>query len=462
MQPDENTCVSRVEVAVSEALRVVATAMCTRLASSADFKVLRAALARRRPHAGGSTVDSEDDAAASDDDAAAANDDDDDDRGSVSAAATRSLRASIPGSPAPQLPPGSRPATTNADDVDVEFPEGETPADVTAVAGGGAGTSASASPRPTAVDGAAVARISQQIPRAVAVALGLIPGTAAPKSRGSAGALTASQLPSATSDDDDLPLDAAGILSPALFEALELLVPVASVAPGGGARGSDDPAPSAGLPAPTQGGLAAALRGLAESAVIRGAMMGIRTVIASAFAAATSYAASFQQYRQIVVTDVHTLRRLTKPLLAAQSVTTIGAALTALTAQVALCEDAPESRPISQLLRVESAQLKAAVRPAPRACLDALAHLLPQVALERAATLLTELMAANSRLRVDFRSVDEFVSLTTALQDVQVRREARGTRPPQRRSRTGALFPRLLVRRAAWTVSSTVTSGSRT
>lgn len=423
VQPDENTCISRVEVSVSEALRVVATAMCTRLASSADFKVLRAALARRRPRAEGGAGDAEDDAAASDDDAAAADDDDDDDRGSISAAAMRSRRASAPGTPAPPLPSGSRAATTTADDVDVEFPEGDAVADVTVTAALGSGAATAAlSPRPAAVDGAAVARISQQIPRAVAVALGLVPGTAANKSRGSASALSASQLPSPTGDDDDLPLDAAGILSPALFEALELLVPAASVAPGGGAsRGSDDPAPSAGLPAPTQGGLSAALRGLAESAIIRGAMTGVRAVISNAFAAATAYAASFQQYRQLVVTDVQTLRRLTKPLLAAQPVATIGAAMTALTAQVALCEDAPESRAISQLLRVESAQLKTAVRPAPRACLDALAHLLPQVAMERAATLLTELMAANSRLRVDFRSVDEYVSLTTALQDIQVR-----------------------------------------
>jgi len=149
----------------------------------------------------------------------------------------------------------------------------------------------------------------------------------------------------------------------------------------------------------------------------------LRSALGNAFAAATAYSASFQQYRQVVVANTRMLRRLTKALLAAQPVPVVSVCSDELTAQVALCDAAPESKSISQLLRVDSALLEQGVRPSPRASLEVLAQLLPQVAMERAAELLTELMAANARLRVEFRYVDEYVALTTALQDVQVRQD---------------------------------------
>ncbi len=45
-----------------------------------------------------------------------------------------------------------------------------------------------------------------------------------------------------------------------------------------------------------------------------------------------------------------------------------------------------------------------------------------QMALERSSALLTEFMTAVSRLRADFKTVDEYVALASALQDVQARR----------------------------------------
>jgi hypothetical protein len=43
-----------------------------------------------------------------------------------------------------------------------------------------------------------------------------------------------------------------------------------------------------------------------------------------------------------------------------------------------------------------------------------------QMALERSSSLLTEFMTANARLKADFKTVDEYVALASALQDVQV------------------------------------------
>jgi len=81
--------------------------------------------------------------------------------------------------------------------------------------------------------------------------------------------------PTTPMDDGDVPLDAEGLLSPALFEALELLVPSSTVATTDETRGVAESASASGMPAPTQGGLAIALRGLMDSNVVKSSLAGI-------------------------------------------------------------------------------------------------------------------------------------------------------------------------------------------
>jgi len=160
LQPDEATCVSRVEVAVCEAMRVVATAMCTRLASSADFKVLRAAIARRKPQDGDEAAPAEGEEAFSEDE------------GASFGVSTALPRASVPGSPRASAATESlspSPLLRLTTSRSWSMPD---------LDGGSASARPSTGPAvQRTVDGAAVERISQQIPHAVALALGLLPRT---------------------------------------------------------------------------------------------------------------------------------------------------------------------------------------------------------------------------------------------------------------------------------------------
>jgi hypothetical protein len=331
-------------------MRVVATAMCTRLANSADFKVLRVAMTRRSGDSDGTDGDNEE---------ADGNDEDDDHDAESPALSSRSPRAAAPDQDATAA--HLRPATVG--DVGIEVADDEAGWDPAATP-----ATLSALQQPTAVDANSVRRVIQAIPRQVAVALGLVPSSAASTARGG-------QLRGGGDASDDGTSDVNGLLSPALLEALEMLVPSATVhspRPGSSAA-------TAVMPAPTLSGLSGALNGLLAADVVRDSIAGIRAVVQRAFAAATEYAETFQRYRGIVVTDTRMLRRVTKELLASLPVAAIGGALTALTEQVGVCSGVPETRGINQLLRVDSERLKADVVPAPKACLDALSAMLPQV-----------------------------------------------------------------------------------